>query len=119
MGFLLLLQSSILHDLTQNLRIHRHPKSSKTQTIKRESSPNQIRSNSEVGKEDEAEVDCSVSVPNCRLREIEAGNGEFFLIEHYRDYNGIEEKGEDSLNSEGNKVLGLRKLVAEVVALFL
>ncbi|KAF7151947.1 hypothetical protein RHSIM_Rhsim02G0147900 [Rhododendron simsii] len=94
MGFLLLLQSSILHDLTQNLRIHRHPKSSKTETIKRESSPNQIRSNSEVGKEDEAKVDCS-------------------------DYNGKEEKGEDSLISEGNKVLGLRKLVAEVVALFL
>ncbi|KAG5520421.1 hypothetical protein RHGRI_033115 [Rhododendron griersonianum] len=41
------------------------------------------------------------------------------LIEQYRDYNGIEEKGEDNLIPEGNEVLGLRKLVAEGVALFL
>ncbi|KAF7129115.1 hypothetical protein RHSIM_Rhsim10G0071700 [Rhododendron simsii] len=65
------------------------------------------------GKEDEAEVDCSVSVPNCRLREKEAGNAEFFVIEQYRDYNGIEEKGEDNFIPEGNEVLGLIKLVAE------
>lgn len=41
------------------------------------------------------------------------------MIEQYREYNGIEEKGEDNLIPEGNEVLGLRKLVAEVVAQFL
>ncbi|KAG5561352.1 hypothetical protein RHGRI_004399 [Rhododendron griersonianum] len=36
------------------------------------------------------------------------------VIEQYRDFNGIEEKGEENLIPEGNEVLGLGKLVKEV-----
>lgn len=77
----------------------------------------QIRSVSVVHREDEAEVDndCSVSVPNFGLREMEeAGNGDFFVIEQFKDHNGIEEKSEEeNIISEGNEELGLRKHVAE------
>jgi len=75
----------------------------------------QSRSDSESDREDEAEVDCSVSVPKYELREIEeARNEEFFVIEQYKDYNGMEEKGEENKISCGNEEFGLKKHVAEV-----
>lgn len=75
----------------------------------------QSRSDSESDREDEAEVDCSVSVPKYELREIEeARNEEFFVIEQYKDYNGIEEKGEENKISGGNEEIGLKKHAAEV-----